>query len=139
MGLLAALLDVALHEVLGIGLEDLVDLVEQVVEFGLEFLPRSDADGLSAVSFSRSLGAGLRICSRSAMTSPGRSVRSEPPEQLGSAFALVEQGTHMGTGPAHRLHHRHPPGASEPTSKTRESQLAATTCSGNVSMQRPRK
>src|SRR6188474_3946824 len=36
--LLAALLDVGLHELLGVGLEDLVDLVEQVVELRLELV-----------------------------------------------------------------------------------------------------
>jgi len=33
-------LHVGLHEVLRVGLEDLVDLVEQVVEFGLQLLAR---------------------------------------------------------------------------------------------------
>src|SRR3546814_15223492 len=37
-GLLAALLDVRLHEVLGVRLEHLVDLVEQVVELALALL-----------------------------------------------------------------------------------------------------
>src|SRR3546814_2846529 len=37
-GLLAALLDVRLHEVLGVRLEHLVDLVEQVVELALDLL-----------------------------------------------------------------------------------------------------
>src|SRR5690606_30939576 len=36
--LLAALLDVRLHELLGVGLEDVVDLVEQVVELRLDLL-----------------------------------------------------------------------------------------------------
>src|SRR5688500_6117043 len=36
--LLAALLDVGVHEVFGVGLEDLVDLVEEIVEFGLDLL-----------------------------------------------------------------------------------------------------
>jgi hypothetical protein len=35
---LTALLHVGLHEVLGVRLQDLVDLVEQIVEFGLELL-----------------------------------------------------------------------------------------------------
>jgi len=36
--LLAALLDVGLHELLGVGLQDLVDLVQQVVELRLELI-----------------------------------------------------------------------------------------------------
>src|SRR5690349_16583658 len=43
--LLPALLDVRLHEVLGVGLEDLVDLVEEVVELGLELLARLGRGG----------------------------------------------------------------------------------------------
>src|SRR5262245_52772438 len=38
-GLLATLLDVRLHEVLGVRLEHVVDLVEQVVQLRLELLP----------------------------------------------------------------------------------------------------
>src|SRR5690606_4929999 len=36
---LTALLHVALHEVLGVALQDVIDLVEEVVELGLDLLP----------------------------------------------------------------------------------------------------
>jgi len=36
MGLLAALLYVALYEVFGVGLEDIVDLVKEIIELGFE-------------------------------------------------------------------------------------------------------
>ena len=71
-GLLAALLDVRLHEVLGVGLEHLVDLVEQVVELGLELLARSlrSPGRSSTTSSARAAGPASASASRSAMSTP---------------------------------------------------------------------
>ena len=70
--LLAALLDVGLHEVLGVGLEHVVDLVEQVVELRLDLLPWPVDAGASSTSSSRRCGAGFFLSSRSAMVQPPR-------------------------------------------------------------------
>ncbi len=66
---LSALLHVALHELLRVGLEDLVDLVEEIVELGLELLALLGRGRLGDdLGRLRLLLPGLRrICSRSAM------------------------------------------------------------------------
>ena len=57
--LLATLLDVATHELLGIGVENLVDLIEEIIEFGLELLSTLSGGSLLFDLDLRSAGEGI--------------------------------------------------------------------------------
>ena len=149
-GLLTALLDVRLDEVLGVGLEHVVDLVEQVVELGLELLaanrswsvPSSTA---SATSSERVVG--FAFCVRSAIAAPpvarsdrSRSSRPQPIEQLDGGGALVDQPSHVLRGSAQWLHHRHPAAAVRARRRTPSSpSWRPRSASGYLARQRPRK
>ena len=117
-GLLPTLLDVGLDEVLGVGLEHVVDLVEQVVELGLQLLAglgrgwrgRIGVDGLVR-SVPPALASGFvrpwPLPSFLRADAAPRRLRTQAIEELGSAVALVDQPSHVLGGSAQWLHHRH--------------------------------
>jgi hypothetical protein len=132
--LLTALLHVGLHEVLGVGLEHVVDLVEEVVELGLDLLALSERrPATSSTTSSVALGAGFFFWSALAQPSPSRRspVRDRPGHDASRSSSSAAVGhssinTDVLGGSAQRFHHRHPPQRVAPTSNTSESQLAAT-------------
>ena len=130
--LLAALLDVATYEVLGVGLEDLVDLVEEIVELGLELLATLSGTEPALrplpLRFVRGRGF-LSSAARSAIVAC--SSRTQSLEQLGRCVALVDQATHVSAVPRSGSIIGTRRSGSPPMSKTSESQLAATMSSGH--------
>src|SRR5581483_189253 len=86
---LTALLDVRLHELLGVDLEDLVDLVEQVIELGLDLLARLGLGRRVLDDLFLLRGSGLLL-----LFSLCHVVNSllgpEPLEQLGGGRTLVD-------------------------------------------------
>ena len=129
--LLPTLLHVVAHELLGVVLQDLVDLVEQVVELGLDLLAaarRSQA----AASVCSGPASFLLVCRLLLLFPFWRAsvlLHAQPGQQVGRPGALRQefagvlgcstQGSIIGTRR----------NGSVPTSKTRESQLAVTTAS----------
>ena len=124
--LLATLLDVVADELLRVVLEDLVDLVEQVVDLGLQ--PLAALGGRRRL-FDRPrparLGAGRRFCSRSAIylslcarvaCQAARPGVSHLRAAYRHALRVPRSGSIIGTRR----------NGSSPRSKTIESQLAAT-------------
>jgi hypothetical protein len=140
--LLAALLHVALHEVLGVGLEHVVDLVEQLVELGLDLLAalalgRGFFDGL----FPLRRGCLLLLFSLCHVLQPFPAAGQEPSLSSSSA-GVVHSSNNVPTwarvprvGSIIGTRRR----GSLPTSKTSESQFAATIEEANFERQRPRK
>src|SRR5262245_40050333 len=112
--LLATLLHVRLHEVLGIRLEDLVDLVQQVVELGLDLLALLRGGGcLLDDLFLTNWGACLALLlsfSHVPRHLPiGPASLAQPVQQLSDTAAFGHQLTHVCFGSTCRIHHRHPP------------------------------
>ena len=102
--LLAALLHVVAHELLGVVLEDLVDLVEQVVELGLQLLARRGRSRAPPRRPRRSAQARVFFfCSRSAIPI---SLAAQPVQQLGRARTLVQQFFDMFGRALQWIHHR---------------------------------
>ena len=88
-GLLPALLHVVAHELLGVVLEHLVDLVEQVVELGLDLLAALADAGRRLLdrprSRSRSVGWSFFFCSCSAIVVQPSVLRLRLAAQIGPA------------------------------------------------------
>src|SRR5690606_5864955 len=107
-GLLPSLLHVRLHEVLGVGLEDLVDLVQQVVELGLDLLALL---GLARDLLDDLVALGRRLLLLVLTFGHGGFLALLPQlvEQVGGALAPVEEATHVAAGSTQGFHHRDPP------------------------------
>ena len=135
---LAALLDVVADELLRVVLEDLVDLVEQVVDLGLQ--PVASLGGRRRLLLDRGASRGCVVdrffSSRSAITVPYEPNRlsssagvSHPSKSVSTWRAVPLIGSIIGTRRS----------GSSPRSNTTESQLAATIADENRSRHRPRK
>src|SRR5579864_978120 len=108
-GSLTALLDVAADELLRVLLEDLVDLVQKIVELGLELLAllARRRDLVDRVFFCSAGGLLLDLFS---FWHPGLFLlRAQPLEQLGGAGHATQQFFDVGLGSSQGLHHRYPP------------------------------
>src|SRR5689334_4940051 len=136
-GLLPPFLYIALHELLGVRLEHGVDLVEEVVELLLQFLAllggRGDLGGLLDALLGRRLLLALTL---------RHSTRSSYPCSRSTSSAGVPTSSNNGctcafvplSGSIIGMRRN----GSEPTSRIRLSQLAATTASGQRARQPPR-
>ena len=156
--LLAALLDVALHEVLGVGLEHLVDLVEEIVELGLDLLARLGCRGASSTTSLRAVrepACGLALVRPSRFlrqvirSGPGRTSGTGYTSYPGRCRQLLNRSSssaavlhsrtarHVGLGPRSGSIIGTRRSGSAPMSNTSESQLAATMSSGQRAGTRP--
>jgi len=133
----AALLDVVADELLRVALKDLVDLVEQVVDLGLQPVP--SLGRCRRLTFGRGHFPARRrrfFSSRSAITVPYEPNRlsssagvSHPSKSVSTWSAVPRSGSIIGTRRS----------VSSPMSNSTESQLAATIADEKRSRQRPRK
>src|SRR5436190_13880861 len=138
---LSALLDVRLHELLGVALEHLVDFVQQIVELGLDLLAalrccRRLFDNLVVLLRCRLLlllSLCHRVSSHSTSHEPSRSRSSAADEHssinLPTCASVPRIGSIIGTRRS----------GSPPMSKTSESQFAATIESPQRCRHLPRK
>src|SRR5438067_920078 len=94
--LFPALLDVGLDEILGVGLEDVVDLVEQVVELGLDLLARLGGGRCLVEVLLLPGGSGSPLLLPFSHVALLASSGPQPLQELGCGLALLQQGTDVG-------------------------------------------